>query len=188
MSASDPGRITLRRDGAICVVEIGLPETDQTLGPELCSQLEDAFHVVARDHDDTKLIVIIGLENISCTDLETNEINECGKGSDGALTFEQRLIHVMTEMRQLTIAWVKNGPAEDRSDCVLACDMVLSTETSPNGHLTIKSAVSPSPEGKAKLVDQGKLLAEHEQDLLRVLSKIPGDGSVSSDKTTIFSW
>ncbi len=188
MSAADPARLTLRRDGAICVVELDLSEADDAFGPELCSQLEDAFHVVARDHDDTNLIVITGLENISCTGLETNEINECGKGSDGALACEQRLIHVMTEIRQLTIAWVKDGSAEDRSDLVLACDLVLSTETSPNGGLTIKSAVSPTPEGKAKLVDQGKLLAELQADLLRVLSKFPGDGRASADVAAIFTW
>lgn len=188
MSASDSGRITLRRDGAICIVELNLPETENTLGPELCSLLEDAFHIVARDHSDTKLTVITGLENISCTGLETNEINECGKSADGALAREQRLIHVMSAMRQLTIAWVKSGPAEDRSDLVLACDLVLSTEASPDGDFTIKSAVSPTPEGKAKLVDQGKLLAELRADLLRVLSKFPGDGRASADMTAIFTW
>ncbi len=188
MSAPDPCRITLRRDGAIRVVDLDLPESEGTPGPELCSQLEDAFHTVARDPDDTKMTVITGLENISCTGLETNEINEDRKSSDGALTLAHRLIHFVTEMRQLTVAWVKNGATGDRSDFVLACDLVLSTEITPNGELEIKSAVSPTPEGKAKLVDQGDLLAELEPDLLRILTEIAGDNPASVDVKTIFSW
>jgi enoyl-CoA hydratase/carnithine racemase len=188
MSASDPCRITLRRDGAIRVVDLDLPEAEGTLGSELCSQLEDAFQMVARDPDDTKLTVMTGLENISCTGLETNEINEDRKSSDGAQTPAQRLIHVVTEMRQLTVAWVKNGAATDRSDFVFACDLVLSTGIAENGKLEIKSAVSPTPEGKAKLVEQGDLLRELEPDLLRILSEIAGDNPASADVRTIFSW